>query len=489
MAKITAIIDIGSNSVRMTVFKKTSRFGFYLLKEIKSKVRISEGAYGDGGNLQSPAIDRAISALGEFLNVAKSYKATKILCVATSAVRDAPNSSAFTSKAKKELGLNIKVIDGAKEAYYGAVAALNLLYLKDAITVDIGGGSTELALIQDGKIEGLCSLDLGTVRLKELFFDQEVPIAQAKAFIKKELSKIPENFKSKTIIGIGGTNRALADALMELEHYQVDAIHGYEIDVAAKRDFFDRLIDSKASKLKNFKIKPERYDVIREGALIITSIIDLVDAKKIVASGSGVREGVYLSDLLRSQNDRFPPNFNPSVRSLLDRFCDNDEEVRYIRKTSLEIFDALALVHTLDTKYREYLATISKLINIGSKLGFYNHRHHGFSFVLSNLEYGFSHFERMFISMVVRYHGKRFNGFEEDRFFIFCKQNEHAIKWLTTIVTVAETINSDMSSPKIEFSYNDNTLVVKTDASLYICNEKFKSVLKESPLKVEFRSF
>ena len=117
MAKITAIIDIGSNSVRMTVFKKTSRFGFYLLKEIKSKVRISEGAYGDGGNLKYQAIDIAISAIGEFLNVAKSYKATKILCVATSAVRDAPNSSAFTSKAKKELGLNIKVIDVAKEAY------------------------------------------------------------------------------------------------------------------------------------------------------------------------------------------------------------------------------------------------------------------------------------------------------------------------------------------------------------------------------------
>ena len=171
MAKITAVIDIGSNSARMAVFKKTSRFGFYLLREEKSKVRISEGAYEHNGELQDFAIERAINSLREYLLIAKSLKARKILCVATSAVRDAPNKSKFLSRVKKELGLNIKVIDGEKEAFFGGVAVANLLFEKNGVSVDIGGGSNELSLIMNRKVEDTATLNLGTVRLKELFFD------------------------------------------------------------------------------------------------------------------------------------------------------------------------------------------------------------------------------------------------------------------------------------------------------------------------------
>ena len=189
MAKITAVIDIGSNSARMAVFKKTSRFGFYLLREEKSKVRISEGAYENGGNLQDFAIERAIKALKEFLLIAKSLKVRKILAVATSAVRDAPNKSEFLLRVRKELGINIKVIDGKKEAFFGGVAAANLSYEKNGVTIDIGGGSTELAVIEDKKITKTISLNLGTVRLKELFFDKN-NIKQAKEFIQKEINRL-----------------------------------------------------------------------------------------------------------------------------------------------------------------------------------------------------------------------------------------------------------------------------------------------------------
>ena len=125
MAKITTIIDIGSNSMRMVVLKKTSRFGFHLINESKCKVKISEGCYQNGGNLQQIPMQRAFEALKSFLNISSALKSRKILCVATSALRDAPNKAEFVSRVSKELGLNIKVIDGSKEAYYGGVAALD----------------------------------------------------------------------------------------------------------------------------------------------------------------------------------------------------------------------------------------------------------------------------------------------------------------------------------------------------------------------------
>ncbi|WP_416374823.1 Ppx/GppA phosphatase family protein, partial [Helicobacter typhlonius] len=173
MAKITTVIDIGSNSARMAIYRRTSRFAFHLIYETKSKVRISEGCYESGGVLGQVPMDRAIYALKEFVQISKAHKSRKIFCVATSALRDAPNAKVLLDRAKKECGVSIKVIDGKKEALYGGIACANLSHYKDGITMDIGGGSTECALIQDGKIIDLISLDIGTIRLKELFFDKK----------------------------------------------------------------------------------------------------------------------------------------------------------------------------------------------------------------------------------------------------------------------------------------------------------------------------
>ena len=131
MAKRTAVIDIGSNSARMIIIEKTSRFAFHLLHEVKSRVRIAEDAYQNGGELQEGAIHRTVLVLKDFIQIANSYDVRKTLCVATSAVRDAGNKKQFLSLVKKEVGLNIKVISGEKEAYLGGIACANLLPQQD----------------------------------------------------------------------------------------------------------------------------------------------------------------------------------------------------------------------------------------------------------------------------------------------------------------------------------------------------------------------
>ncbi len=131
MAKVTTIIDIGSNSMRMVVLEKSSRFAFNLINETKSRVKISEGCYENNGNLQEAPMQRAFNSLQSFLNISKALKSRKIICVATSALRDAPNAKEFLSKVKNELSLNIRVIDGPKEAYYGGIAAQNLIFCED----------------------------------------------------------------------------------------------------------------------------------------------------------------------------------------------------------------------------------------------------------------------------------------------------------------------------------------------------------------------
>ena len=171
MSKITTVIDIGSNSMRMVVLEKSSRFAFSLINETKSRVKISEGCYENGGNLQEIPMERAYQSLKSFLNISNALKSRKVLCVATSALRDAPNSKVFLNRVKNDLGLSIKVIDGEKESYFGGVATSNLLHDDEFITIDIGGGSTEFCFVKDKKILKSISLNIGTVRIKELYFN------------------------------------------------------------------------------------------------------------------------------------------------------------------------------------------------------------------------------------------------------------------------------------------------------------------------------
>ena len=315
MSKVTTIIDIGSNSMRMVVLQKSSRFAFSLINETKSRVKISEGCYENDGNLQEIPMQRAYESLKSFLNISNALKSRKIICVATSALRDAPNSNIFISKIRKDLGLNIKVIDGEKEAYYGGVAALNLLHDDTFVTVDIGGGSTEFCFVNKGKVEKSISLNIGTVRIKELYFNKN-DVDGAKKYILDNLKKILdlEITIPKKVVGIGGSIRALSKIVMAKNQYPLDILHGYVYQVKNEISLFDRISRAKNNEdLKSFGVKKDRFDTIKEGAFIFKTILDELKIDEVVTSGVGVREGAYLSDLLRNSNHKFPENFNIKI--------------------------------------------------------------------------------------------------------------------------------------------------------------------------------
>jgi len=473
VAKVTAVIDIGSNSARMAVFRKTSRFGFYLLREEKSKVRISEGAYEHNGELQDFAINRAINALKEFLLIAKSLKARKILCVATSAVRDAPNRAEFINRVKKELGLKIKVIDGDKEAFFGGVAAANLLYEKNGVTIDIGGGSTEFAKIVNKKVEETISLKLGTVRLKELFFDKN-DIDGAREYIQKELSKLGDVFNSKKVFGIGGSIRALSQVIMKKIEYPLDILHGFTYEVKKEIKFLEKIILMSDEELLKIGVKPERLDVIRPGTLILIEALKYLKAKEVITSGVGVREGVFLTDLLRNDNFHFPTNFNPSVRTIIDVYQIDRKIASYETKIALEIFDLLKDEFNLNEKYKMHLTYAIKLSRAGELIDFYEAHKHTDYILLNSLHYGFRHSDRLLISKIIRFYKRKKIKKKDIEKFKNLLPKKEVLEKLCDIFFVAKLININLSMPKVEIVKENGKIIVKGE-NLYLAKEKLKT--------------
>ncbi|RDU62632.1 Ppx/GppA phosphatase family protein [Helicobacter sp. MIT 14-3879] len=483
MSKVVAVIDIGSNSARMAIFRRTSRFGFSLIFEIKSKVRISEGSYEENGFLQKEPMQRALNTIKDFSKIAKNYKAKKLFCVATSAVRDAPNKYDFILSIKKETNVKIKVIDGKKEAFFGAVACSNLLHKKDGITIDIGGGSTECAIIQNGKIIDLISLNIGTIRIKELFFDSKTDIKKAKEFINEEIKKIPPSFKNTltyNVFGIGGSIRALAKLIMKKEKYPINTLHGYEFEAEKHIPYFKNIYNSDIKKLKDFKIPKDREDNIREGALIFTILLEYFNTKCVIVSGAGVREGVFLSDLLRNQNYIFPTNFNPSYRSLLDRFSLDTKTHNNIKNNAKKLFLLLKEKHKIDDKYLFHLESAAGLVKIGNYLSYYSSHEHSAYFLINALSYGYSHSSKAIICLLVKYSNKKIPKDDEIIHLSSLMPDILTMQWLSYILSLAESLANDI----VKLSFENEILYIKNTS--HIAKEKIISLDKPQEIKIEF---
>ena len=491
MAKRTAVIDIGSNSARLVIFEKTSQYGFHLLCEQKSKVRIGEGAYAKEGYLQPIGIERAYHTLKSFLHTIDKYQVNKTLCVATSALRDAPNAKEFITWIKQELGLHIKVIDGKEEANYGAIAAVNLLPITDGISIDIGGGSSDIGLIQNGKIRETYSLNIGTVRLKELFFDSHENSTKVRqkaiAYIQKELNRLPKQFKHTLAIGIGGTARTLSKGIMKRIDYPLDKLHAFEYNVKEHIDYLHAISLSSAKNLKQFGLKKNRYDTIREGTLIFTEILSHIGAKTVISSSVGVREGVFLKQLLKDNHLTFPSTINPSVRSILDRFKPLvliEKKRKAKLKLAMKLYKVLQVSIDEPIDYSRELTWALQLSSIGKTLTIYKAHQHAFYIAIQELNYGFTHKEIVLISSLLRMHGKELINktlYERHQDLLPKKQT---LRWLSFIYTLTVFLHEASNSAKINFTFKNKTLTITSNKPLYLAKEKIKSLEKPTAFAI-----
>ena len=479
MPKRVAVIDLGSNSMRLAVFERTSRYGFFIVAEHKIRVRLGEGAYENGGFLQEASMQKCLNAFGEFKRLIKIYGANRVLCVGTSALRDAPNSKKFINLVRTTHGFNIRRIDGNTEAHLGGIAALNLLSdFQSGICIDIGGGSTELARIENKRVVEAISLNLGTVRLKELFFDKK-DIKGAKEFINEAIEKIPNSFKNANLIAIGGSLRAISNAIMSLQKYPLKIVHNFSYELGEYENFVKKIINSPTQDLGKFPIKKDRFDTIREGALIFLKVAQKLGAKSVITSGVGVREGVFLTSIL-GKNARLPENFNVSLKSLQDRF--SVKKRSNLAKFAKDIFENLSILHGIEAKFGQILINSAKICNIGSKLGFYAKHENSAYFVLNALNYGFTHKEKVLISTIIKLHGKSISQ-DDLKNFKNILPNENVINWLSFILELAKILD-ECGLEKLKFEFSGHAFKIHGGANSLIAQENIKKLIKPTHIKL-----
>ena len=287
-----AIIDLGSNSIRMNIIEVINNSAT-VLENIRTVVRLSEGM-GDEKILKKNAVDRTLIELKKFKCVMDEMKVDAVRAIATAALRTAKNPELFTKPAS-EIGVDFEIITGEKEAYYDYMAVVNTLPVKDCMIVDIGGASTELIYVKDYKNVNMVSIPMAAVNITEKYFSgtiaEDVEMSYAIDCFKDKLDCVSwiKDVKNIDVVGMGGTVRAI----VKMQNVPDDKVHGYTVPKEVTFQKICELVKIPVEKRAEIDgIGKGRADIILGGVVPLLAIMDYINSPKLISCVSSLREGV-----------------------------------------------------------------------------------------------------------------------------------------------------------------------------------------------------
>jgi exopolyphosphatase/guanosine-5'-triphosphate,3'-diphosphate pyrophosphatase len=383
-----AVIDVGSNSVRLVLYRVEGRAVWTVFNE-----KILAGLGRDlatTGRLSSEAVEAAIAALRRFAELVGAWKPDCVFAVATAAARDAKDGPAFCMRVRSETGLDLRVLTGAEEARYAALGVLAGAPQSAGLAGDLGGASLELVRLAAGSPGEGVTLPLGPFAFKDRFDPDRV-----RSQVERRLKPYIETLRTPTFHAVGGAWRNLALLAMRLGSYPLEIVHQYEM---TRREALEaaRLISRQSVRsLERIEgISRRRLETLPHAAVVLEGLVDVLDVERVVLSAYGLREGVLfeaMSEACRaadpliegcaalSAREGVNPALGPAVQAWIEPAFSSLEPVLGAREQVL-------------------LCAVSRLADIGARL----HPDHRadliFHQVLRAPIPGMNHAERVFLA-------------------------------------------------------------------------------------------
>ncbi len=295
-----AVIDIGSNSVRLVVYESMTRNLVTLFNE---KTLCGLGREVQTTGLLAPdAVAKALTSLRRFRALCRVMKVGRVYAIATAACRDATNGPDFIAKAERICGVKIEILSGPREAKLSALGVISGIHKPDGIVGDLGGGSLELIDVQGNRVRSGVTLPLGSLALQD---SSHKSLKRAERIVRNDLSEVAQlkAGRGRTFYAVGGTWRALARIHILQSGYPLRVMHGYSIPAPDALDFARRLRRlAAANMLADIEVVADaRRPLLTYAALVLEYIIRVAKPKTIVFSTFGVREGLLYSMLPQAE--------------------------------------------------------------------------------------------------------------------------------------------------------------------------------------------
>ncbi len=446
-----AVIDVGSNSIRLVVAEVRADGTYKILDQEKRMTRLGQGLALEGW-LDPVAMERALDAIGTMQAIAGGYDVPRLEVVATNAVREAENGADFVEAARERFGLRVNVITGEEEGRYAFLSATRNIPLngRPATIVDIGGGSTEVVLAAGSVIDRIYSMPLGAVRLTET----SVPSAplpkkdwtklrkEIDAEIDRRIGRPP--FTAEIMIGSGGTFTNLASMVKHQREGKGGNVQGYRFTPAEVVHLLHRLRElDEAERAGIAGLSSDRADIIVAGVAIVARLAKHLGTREIVLNDGGIREGILLG--LTSRNPLAEAGKIQArdrmdwVRSFARRCRSDERHCEQVADLALALFDQMGgAASDLPEEAREVLHAAALLHEVGYLISHSRHHKHAYHIITHADLPGWSGRETELVANVARYHRRAFPKKKHANFGRLSPEERRLVRVLSAVLRIAD---------------------------------------------------
>lgn len=454
-----AAIDLGSNSIKLTVAVWDPRTRLSILRREKESVRLGHSLLK--GKLEEETITRALTTLSTYKSIAKQSGVTKVLTVATAAVREAKNRQKLIDRIRETTGLRTEILSGMEEARLIGLAAVYEASQDGSknqpqLNLDIGGGSTELSLFKGTDPVLLRSVKLGTVRLNDLFISSDPPKPKEIRAMREEIQTALEQplreFGAKEWKAVTGTSGTVLALVQSVNAWL--GLAGKDLEVLRHQDLVSYNENLQTLSLEMRRTLPgisiQRADVLIPGSLILEELMATFEIKEIRRCNWSLREGVLLDYLLENElridhTATLRAHLAPCL-ALGRRMNFEESHGNTVSKHAVSLFDQLLDLHRLGQRERVLLGAAALLHDIGYAINHEQHHRHSQYIILHSEITGLTDRERSIVANVSRYHRKAMPKASHEHFAALSVGDQDIVWKLGSILRLADALDRSHSS-------------------------------------------
>ena len=408
----TGIIDIGSNTIRLVLYIYKQDEGLREFGNIKTVARLRKYIQPNG-EMSEEGIKLLEDTLKSFKRILNDFDVTDVKAAATAAIRQAKNNQDIIMRMEKETGIKIDLLSGEEEAYFGYLAIAYSMDTPSAVSIDIGGGSTEVSLFINKELKHSFSFPFGTVSLKQKFVTgeviNEIEKNQLRAYIKNQFEQHAwiKN-AGYPIIAIGGSARNVAQIHQQLLNYPISGVHQYEMSRLNLSEIGLYLSKLTFDQLKQLDgLSSDRADIIGIALEVFRELMEVVDSEKFQVSKKGLREGLMMSRVLEGDHITYNKHnvFEENARRITLQYGRTEEEVNTLCSLTEQLYKEcvkLNLLHFQKEHY-ELLLKAAKVFAIGEYIELDSSNQHTFYLLANQSIAGLSHINRIKLALLASY--------------------------------------------------------------------------------------
>ncbi len=473
VAEMMAVIDIGSNSIRMVVGQALPDGRLDILERLWRAVRLGQDTFRTG-RLRAETMRSAVSILRDYRRVLSTYGVSRIRAVATSAVREAANSDTFVDRVLMATGLEVSVISVTEEGRLAVLAARDavgekLLGRGKALVVEVGGGSTILNMMDNGEITVSQSLPTGSVRMQEVLLTSTERAEHAAKLIRQQVVSAVTAFKSllplgsvRTFIAVGDDARWAAT--------EARASSNAKDPGSVSREALDALIETcqhqTADELaRTYQLPFTDAETITPALLVCQVLLKSTRAKKMIVADVSMRDGLLL-DVVRSaagrRDDAIHREVVQSAQSIAQKYRVDARHAEQLRRLSLRLFDELANEHRLGERHRLLLEVGAILHEVGTFISSRAHHKHSYYLIANSEILGLAQNELAVVANVARYHRRSRPKPSHPEYMMLPREQRMIVSKLAALLRVADALDMSRTQQISDFQcrIDNNGLVL-----------------------------